>query len=68
MLAGLRYGPLLVSHLRFIIWAWATVFGIGAPPMTDSSSDGDGRSNEPANEPSETSSEVADNEDLLCLI
>ena len=40
------------------------MFGIGAPPMTDSSSDGDGRTNES----SETSSGVADNEDLLCLI
>ena len=50
--------------MRFIISAWATEFGIGAPPMTDSSSDGDGSSNES----SETSPEVADNEDLLCLI
>ena len=56
--------PLLVSHSVLIIRAWATEFGIGAPPMTDSSSDGDGSSNES----SETSSEVADNEDLLCLI
>jgi len=54
--------------MRLILRAWATEFGIGAPPMTDSSSDGDGRSNEPANELSETSSEVADDEDLLCLI